>query len=334
MTAASAWAGGQSPARWAGPVAVAAVMLCGAQLAGQHAVVFPAGVGLAFGVWTVRRPEWCGSAARLVAAPTLGAACGVLAIDTLPSALLAELAALTAAALVLLILPARIGPVLSTAALPAAVDVRSWLYPLTVLAVSALVVGGLALAGHREATREPARRWPPDRLAVVLVVSVCWLGVVAALRMPQIAAAPPLLVSCLEHVLTDVRPRQQARHAALLAAGWTIGAAAALLVRPAALAGTLAVVAVIALVWATHTTHAPVLAMALLPEVTGAPGSWAAVGVGAAVVAGAATALYLLAAAGTRIADVVGKHPAPGHVQGSDSTPPSGDLWSTAEERP
>jgi hypothetical protein len=144
---------------------------------------------------------------------------------------------------------------------------------------------------------QPARRrWPPTLVAVVVITSAAWLALAAALHLPAVAAAPPLLVSCLEHVLGGVSWRVQVRHAVLVTVGWAVGGMSALLIHPPALAGISALAVAAALLWATRATHAPVLAMSLVPEVAGAPGSWSVVGWGVVSVGLAASVLYFLSA--------------------------------------
>lgn len=273
-------------------------MLCFAQFTGEHAVIFPEGVALALGVWTLGRPEWCESRFGVVGAPTLCAVVGTLAANLLPPGLPAQLAALVGALVVLLGLPSRLGPALSAAVLPTVFDVRSWVYPVAVLVIAGVLVGGLLLRGR---TPGPARRWPFGRAFLLLVVSTIWLIAAHLLRLPIVAMAPPLLVSCFEGILTRPAPRVQVRHVALLTAGWSVGAVAAHLVHIPPLAGMTGLVVTTGLIWVTRTGHAPVLAMSLVPEVAGAPGSWGDIASGAGTVALAASALFLLATAFGRL---------------------------------
>ncbi|HEY4019732.1 MAG TPA: hypothetical protein VGM75_13640 [Pseudonocardiaceae bacterium] len=130
------------PARYGLPAVLAAAMLAIAGLSGAHAVLFPEGIALAFGVWVMRRPQWCESRSRLALAPVLCGAGGLAAADLARNRLTAELLALAVAGVVLFLLPARIGPALSAAVLPAVFQVHSWVYPVSVLAIALVVAVG------------------------------------------------------------------------------------------------------------------------------------------------------------------------------------------------
>jgi hypothetical protein len=319
-------------AQWVLPLGLAAAMLGCVQLTGQRALLFPEGVALAFGVWVLRRPEWCESTIRLVLAPVLCALGGTLAAILIPQRILAELAALTFACVILFALPARIGPALSAAVLPTVFGVHSWNYPLAVLAIAVVVLAGLLVGrrGDRSAGRNAvAVRWAPGRFFVYWLTGAGWLIVVAATGLPAAAAAPPLLVSCLEHLVVDVPALTVAvRRGVLLTLAWTIGAIAAWQLAGPAVSGTVAVAVVLALVIVGRAPHAPVLAMALVPQVAGPPTSWPAVGEGALGVALAIIALNLLVPATVRRLCRTGHE-----VPGSDSTPSPGHPRRTTEER-
>jgi hypothetical protein len=306
-------------------------MLGCVQLTGQRELLFPEGVALAFGVWVLRRPDWCESAIRLVLAPVLCALGGTVATILIPQRVLAELAALTFAGVILFALPSRIGPALSAAVLPAVFGVHSWSYPLAVLAIAAVVLAGLLVGrGDRRAGRNAVPvRWVPGRFFIFWLTGAVWLVVVAAAGLPAAAAAPPLLVSCLEHLVGNVPALAVAvRRGVLLTLAWTIGAIAAWQLAGPAASGTVAVAVVMALVIVCRVPHAPVLAMALVPQVAGPPTSWPAVGEGALGVALAIIVLNLLVPATVRRLCRTGHE-----VPGSDSTPPPGYPRRTTEER-
>ncbi|HEY4019733.1 MAG TPA: hypothetical protein VGM75_13645 [Pseudonocardiaceae bacterium] len=118
----------------------------------------------------------------------------------------------------------------------------------------------------------------------------------ALTRLPLVAAAPPLLVSALELMVGKrVATGETIARGVLIVSAWAIGAFAAWRVHPEVLAGGLAVALASALLWFARTAHAPVLAMALVPEVAGPPATWAALGLGALALVLAVAVLYLFA---------------------------------------
>ncbi|HEY4459315.1 MAG TPA: hypothetical protein VGN81_33695 [Pseudonocardiaceae bacterium] len=283
-------------ARYGLPVLLAAAMLAIAGLSGARALLFPEGIALAFGVWVMRRPEWCESRSRLVLAPVLCGVSGLAAADLAPNRLTAELLALGAAGVVLFLLPAWIGPALSAAVLPAVFQVHSWVYPVSVLAIALVVaVGSPAVQPDQRQPPDPVR-WPGRRFLACLAICAGWLAVVALTRLPVVAAAPPLLVSVLELMVGKrVDTGETIARGVLVVSAWAIGALAAWRLHPEVLAGGLAVALASALLWCARTAHAPVLAMALVPEVAGPPAAWSALGLDALALVLAVTVLYLFA---------------------------------------
>ncbi|HEY2695657.1 MAG TPA: hypothetical protein VGJ45_09330 [Pseudonocardiaceae bacterium] len=289
--------------RYALPVIVAAATLASAELSGQRAVLFPEGIALVFGAWVMRRADWSESRLRLVLALVLCATCGLAAANLAPNRLLAELCALAAAGVVLFLLPARVGPALSAAVLPTVFQIHSWLYPLSVLVIAMVVAAGLR-AGEPDRDQLAGSgvvRWPGRWFGACLLICAGWLVVVALVRLPAVAAAPPLLVSALELMLgKPVAAREIIVRAVFVALAWVIGALAAWRLHPEVLAGCVAVALASALLWFGRTAHAPVLAMALVPEVAGPPATWTALGLGALAIVVAIAVLYLLGTAASR----------------------------------
>jgi hypothetical protein len=286
------------------PVVLAAVVMVGcAQATGQRAIMFPEGVALAFGVWVVGRADWCASRPRLVLAPLLCASCGVLMTHLLTDRLPAELAALSCAVLILLAMPSQVGPALSAAVLPAVFDVRSWIYPLAVLAVTLVVAAGQSMlqrGAARARERRSVRRWPVAQVLRFWALAALWLAVVTALGLPTVAAAPPLLVSALEWLLTGsgVGWRTGWQRGVLLVLAWTAGSVAAWQIPSPSGAAACACLFAAALMWLARVPHAPILAMALVADVAGPAHSWSQTVRGAASIAVAISVLYLMGAAG------------------------------------
>jgi hypothetical protein len=280
------------------PVCLGAAMVACAQLTGERAVLFPGGVALCFGVWVVGRPDWCHSRLRLAVAPVLCAVCGVLLTQFVATKLIAELAGLSCAAVILMALPSRVAPSLSAAVLPTVFDVRSWIYPVAVSGVMAVIVLGTFAFGGRGAVERSytdSTRWPLRPVMAYWLIGALWLIAVAVMGLPLVASAPPLLVSGLEWLVGGpVGLRVGVNRGLLLTVAWMIGSVAVWQFSSPVLAGSVAVLVGAVLMWNLKVPHAPVLAMALAAEVTGAPNSWADLLGGGLSVALAVTVLYLL----------------------------------------
>jgi hypothetical protein len=272
-----------------------------------RAVLFPEGVALAWGAWTMHRPDWHALGPRLGLAPVLCAACGLAAAVLLPSRLPAELAALTAAAVVIAVLRAPVGPALSAAVLPAVAGVRSGWYLLSVCIVAAAVLAGSRaldqLTPVRPGGTDPASARAPGAALVTWIACAAWLSTAACLALPLAAAAPPLLASTSEWVSGQPKgARAGARLGMLLTVVWAAGAATARQVRLLPAAAAMAMLIAAAAMSAARVAHPPAVAIALVPMVFGPPATWGALLAGACSVAAAVTVLYLSGAAGSRLA--------------------------------
>jgi NAD/NADP transhydrogenase beta subunit len=140
----------------------------------------------------------------------------------------------------------------------------------------------------------PRRPGSPPQPGAAWAVAAAWLAVAAGLGLPLAASAPPLLVLGFEWI--NGRGRRDAREGirltAVLIVTWTIGAVLAAHAPPAA-AGACTLLAVAALIRVTGVTHAPVLAIGLVPLVLGAPATPGGVAAGACGIALAAAFLFL-----------------------------------------
>ncbi|RNI24695.1 hypothetical protein [Flexivirga caeni] len=306
-------AGGTSPPTWRTPrawlpVAFAAAMVAAAQLSGQRAVVFPEGAALAFGAWVMWHPQWIVPRWRLVATPTCCAVAGVGMARLLPARLAAEVAALACATVVLLVLRSQIAPALSAATLPTVFGIRSWVYPVAVLAIATVMVVGVTLQaratpGHpaRAEPSAPGGRWPVSGFLCYAALAAAWFGAAAALHLPSVAVAPPLAVSGLEWFFEHPRSvRVGAGRALLLGLAWAIGSAAVWHL-PAVLAAVLATSCALVLMLTLSLRCAPVLAMALVAQIAGPVRSWTGTARDAGLIVASVVVLYLAAAVAARL---------------------------------
>lgn len=291
------------------PLLLGTAMVGVAEATGDRSVLFPEGVALAWGAWAMGRQDWRRLGARLAITPALCAACGVAATILLPSRLTAELTALTAAAAVIAVLRAPVGPALSAAVLPTVAGIRSWWYLLSVCVVAAVVLAG-TLARDRLMPPSPTGPDPPSgsgavRLLITWTVSAAWLSVAVGLALPLAASAPPLLASAFEWV-NNGKPggaRAGSRLGVVLTIAWAAGAIVAWHVRLPAASAAIALVTAAVMMRATRITHPPAVAVALVPLVLGPPAAWGGVLAGACSIAAAVTVLYASGAAGLWLTD-------------------------------
>jgi hypothetical protein len=159
-------------------------------------VVFPEGAALAAGLWTLNNPLWTCSRTRLLVLLPACAASGVaLAAMPLPR-VLDEIAALLLGLVVLQAARSRLAPCLSAVMFPVVFGIRSWVFPVSVAVICAvLALGHAALPGGR------ARHPLPPRLPARLVTAYALAagGWIAAGHLlpgaPAALFAPPVFVS-------------------------------------------------------------------------------------------------------------------------------------------
>ncbi len=286
---------------------VPVAMLAVAGAAGAPQLIFPEGAALAFGVMALRIGAWREAPGVLLVAPAAAAALGVALTRLGGPAWGRELVALTAALVVLRLLRSRLAPVISAAVLPVVFGIRSWSFVAAVAAIGAVLAAFEAAtrseAGPREAGGKRAlllrgrgsSPTGPTLLGWVLV----GMWVVTAgplLRLPAPAVAPPLFVATFEWLARSQRSAAVglAQWAATVTAAG-LGAALAYAVHPEWVGGCVAVILAAGLLVAASVPHPPALAVALIPQLTGAghPVRFvAAVTVGSAVLYAAASVAH------------------------------------------
>jgi len=109
--------------RWLSVFVVAAPMLIIGGVLGNRDLLFPEGAALAFGVLSLRLPEWRRSAAVLAVLPAACAALGVALVHAAVPRWVGEIAALTGAFVLLAVLRSRLTPSISAAVFPLVFDV-------------------------------------------------------------------------------------------------------------------------------------------------------------------------------------------------------------------
>jgi hypothetical protein len=269
--------------RWLLPCAFAPPMLVAADVSGQHAVVFPESLALAFGAWVLRRPEITVSRWRIAVLPSVCAAVGVAATRMPGPRWLVAIGVLTFALVLLQLTRCRVSPAVSAGVLPVVFDVREPAYFISVVVLCTIV----AATTPRGTAPVRLERWMPSRVAVSWVIGATWIAVAGASSMPPIAVAPPLLVASLEYVVAGAGPGTSwLRRCVLLAAAGLVGASCLRWIPIEWAAGTVAVVVVVLVAIAFALPLAPALAVSLVPfvaEVSDPLTAAGAIALGAAV---------------------------------------------------
>jgi HPP family len=111
----------------------------GAQLSGWYYLLFPELGAVSHDVLTRPWGKWASQPLRLVVTPTLGAAIGTLATREFPYRVPTILLIVTVCLLLLVLLKSNIAPAISAGTLPLVLDIKSWLYP------ASIVIGLVAL---------------------------------------------------------------------------------------------------------------------------------------------------------------------------------------------
>ena len=248
---------------------LAVLMVFSADLAGEKELIFPEILALATGAWLAPRCPWKTGVWGIWFLPTVAACLGLaLCRSALPTPLALSLAFL---AVTLLLTAARstLAPAISAAMLPLILGSTSWLYPLSVCVLTAVVALGSGLFGSGQTSPAPTRRdefWFWLRLLPVVALAA-WLAIASA---APFVLAPPLVVLFSE----SARPQSRIRRESLRVLGLVVcTATSGALCRFAALSLDLpdwyaaggATLAVFGWFWGFRMALPPAAALALLP---------------------------------------------------------------------
>lgn len=248
-----------------------------ASVTGDHALLFPQGIAMAWGVWAAARPDWCRMGIPFALVPTICAIGGVWFTEAGVSRLVAEWAALTTAIAVMAVSRTAIGPALAAGVLPAVAGVHSWTYPLAVLVTTAVVLAGRPMVNRRPQPASPPGPGPEELvpgLVLVWGIAAAWFWIVAAVGLPAAAAAPPLLAGLVESVVSASPGwRKSLRVSAVTLTVWVTGAAATSLAPSLAVAGLASMIVAALVMTVSQVSYSPAVAMALVPLVRGPPGT-------------------------------------------------------------
>ncbi|MDD2319716.1 MAG: hypothetical protein PHO83_06680 [Geobacteraceae bacterium] len=130
------------------------IMFAIAEAVGEMEIIFPEIAALAFGFWIMEKSPWQGTKLTICASPTLAALTGVILLRYAPfSPLLLIGSAFLLVILQLKLLRSAVLPSLSASILPIITHTTSWLYPLSVAILTAIIaLGRLSLEAldHKE----------------------------------------------------------------------------------------------------------------------------------------------------------------------------------------
>lgn len=117
-----------------------------AEWLGEKEILFPEMAALTIGMWIVDKRVWRVSRLQLVILMSLGAIAGICLVRYSPFPLLVNLSiAFLFAALSLIISRTTLIPLISACMLPVLLHTESWIYPIAVFIMSAIVSGGQKL---------------------------------------------------------------------------------------------------------------------------------------------------------------------------------------------
>jgi len=255
---------------WSATLVIVGLMLVLGEVLRRGEVIFPEGAALAFGVIGLRTPGWRRSPLAIALLPLAGASFGVMMVHLGGPRWAAEVAAMSAALVLLIAARSELTPVISAALFPVIFGVSSWLFP-----VSVAVLGGTvaliarATQGRRMASAEIRRKGLPTRAVLgawtLFAVLLSAGGLIGGL--PTALMAPPLFVAAIGQLVPEGYSRARvARQWAVLVAAAAVGVAASRLVHPPWVGGLLAVAITIAVFAVTATPHSPALAVCLIPQ--------------------------------------------------------------------
>jgi hypothetical protein len=195
---------GNSRLFWGAALAFLCAMTLIAELTGEREVLFPEAMALAVGAWIAPVQPWRTGRFQMVAVMTLSAVCGILIVRFLPNSLpLRTAVGLLCTGVLLTCSGVTLVPLISACILPVFLGTESWIYPLSVLALtSAAVLGRLAM--ERAGLRQPLTSGPTPPFSIrvrhwslVMLALALFCLPATALKLPYLVA-PPLLVTFAE----------------------------------------------------------------------------------------------------------------------------------------
>lgn len=259
-------------------IMVVAAMVLAAELLNEKEIIFPEITALAVGTLVAPKRAWQVSRTRMVALIAVCAVGGVLIVRYIPLPLWARLTLAFALCQLLYIFSrTTFAPMISAMVLPVQLGTTSWVYPLSAVAMTGIIVLMQFCFEKWDMCKEepftplplPGKR---DGLDVLLRIGLAGvLIVVAVITGWQLCIAPPLLVAFTEFTRRSCKTRKAPIRAVLLislcaTAGalcrWGICTALSL---PLTLAAVLATAAALLIMKGMNLYLPPAGALAILP---------------------------------------------------------------------
>lgn len=217
---------------WARIVTMALIMVLFAlvDISAEKEILFPEIAALALGFWIMEKPPWRGSLLAVWMSPTLAALTGVLLLRyvPLPTIFLIGMAFILVV-LQLKLLRSEVFPSISAAILAIITHATSWLYPLSVGILMAIIVLGktcLDKFGEKGRLAEPSEMFELSQKETGLVSGLAYWGkvfagvlIISALALQSnfmFMIAPPLIVGFVELSRPDQPLRSTPAKAVLL----------------------------------------------------------------------------------------------------------------------
>jgi len=250
-----------------------------------NAIIFPEIAALAFGAWVMEDRPWDGPAWTIWFSPTLGAVTGILVLHYIPY----QLVVLICIAFLLVFLELKVvrssmSPSFSAAILPIITHVTSWIYPLSVCLMTAVIA---AVASRNEKTvpaagglsaavkcRRPRNAWAEALHCGKLLFFVLLLALLSVKSRWIYILSPPLVVAFVELTHPGSTLRQKSMKGLLLllvssalAGMFWVHVVVHVLSAPLWFAAGLAVATTFLLARLLRIASPPAFALALLPTI-------------------------------------------------------------------
>ena len=200
---------GKKKIRYCSVLAMIALMVGVAELTGEREIIFPEMAALTIGLWISDKHIWQVGNGQLILLMTLAAVAGVLIVRYSPLPFIFNIvAAFVIAGLILTTQRSTLYPLVSALILPVLLHTTSWVYPLSVLTMTIIIITVKHIF-ERNGVRSRFEYTPSDK-PIKSAVSI-WTGMTACILL--IAAIgyystyiyiiiPPLIVSFVEFVNT------------------------------------------------------------------------------------------------------------------------------------
>lgn len=257
-------------------VVLTAAMLAAATIFHNTSLVFPEGAAVTLGCWFLQEEQWIHKPWQIVLLPTFGAALGV-ALNHAPVATFVRLSlALFAIMTVLYLRKSSVSPSISAALLPIALQIQSWVFVLSVFLLTLFVAAVVFSSKSQRTVKsfEGSKRDRTARDAAFFAVCIVWFGVSTVFQLHWMVI-PPLMVVLFEGMAKVSPLPLTLRHTAMLFCAALFGTLTYLFwPNLFVVAGSVAVIATVALMWFARTWLAPCLAIAQLPMLLHLTSPW------------------------------------------------------------